>query len=45
MEKYEIRHIGDHYAAYLNGVFICSGDSRSEIQRELESEENANVQD
>lgn len=35
MENYDIRHVGDHYAAYLHEQFICSGDSRSEVEREL----------
>lgn len=35
MENYDIRHIGDHYAAYLNGKFICSGDTKSEVEKEL----------
>ncbi len=39
MENYDIRHIGDHYAAYLHGQFICSGDTRSEVERELEEVE------
>ena len=40
METYDIRHIGDHYAAYLNGEFVCSGDTRSEVERELENHED-----
>ena len=33
----DIRPINGHYEAYdRNGKFICSGDSRSEVERELE---------
>lgn len=39
MNDYDIRHIGDHYAAYLHGQFICSGDTKSEVKRELEEVE------
>lgn len=40
MENYDIRHVGDHYAAYLDGKFICSGDTRSEVESELKEEES-----
>jgi ferredoxin len=36
----DIRHVGDHYAAYLHEQFICSGDSRSEVERELKEVES-----
>ena len=38
MEDYIIIHDGDHYAAYLDGKFICSGDTRSEVEKELKGE-------
>ena len=31
----DIIHVNGHYEAYLNGKFICSGDSRSEVEKEL----------
>lgn len=30
----EIRHVMDHYEAYYNGEFICSGDTPSETERD-----------
>ena len=38
MEDYDIIPVRGHYEAYLNGKFICSGDSRDEIERELKEE-------
>ena len=32
-----------HYEAYLNGKFICSGDTEAEVERELK-EMGANVE-
>ena len=32
----EIRHVHGHYEAYLNGKFICSGDTWNETAREAE---------
>jgi hypothetical protein len=32
----DIRNVNGHYEAYMNGKFICSGDTRSEIEREVE---------
>ena len=32
----EIIHINGHYEAYLNGVFICSGDKRIEVEKDAE---------
>jgi hypothetical protein len=29
-----------HYEAYLNGKFICSGDTKGEVERELENLES-----
>ena len=34
--KPEIRNVNGHYEAYLNGKFVCSGDTRSETKREAE---------
>ena len=35
---YKIVSVGGHYAAYdRNGKFVCSGDSKDEVRRELES--------
>ena len=33
----------EHYEAYLNGKFICSGDTETEIEEELK-EMSANAQ-
>jgi hypothetical protein len=35
MEDPIIIPVNGHYEAYLNGKFICSGDTRSEAEREL----------
>ena len=32
----EIIHVMDHYEAYDNGKFICSGDKRSEVEKDAE---------
>lgn len=40
MNDYDIRHVGDHYEAYLHGKFICSGDKRSEVEMELKEVES-----
>jgi hypothetical protein len=32
----DIRHVNGHYEAYdRNGKFICSGDSKTEVENEL----------
>ena len=36
MDNYDIIHVNGHYEAYLHGKFICSGDSRAEVEREIE---------
>lgn len=35
MDEPIIIRIHDHYAAYLNGKFICSGDTKKEVEDEL----------
>ena len=37
MDDYKIVHEGDHYVAYHNGEFFCSGDTRTEVEREIEN--------
>lgn len=32
----EIIHVMDHYEAYINGNFICSGDTLNEAETEAE---------
>lgn len=32
---YDIIHVIDHYEAYLNGEFICSGDTKAEVERDV----------
>lgn len=32
----EIRHVRDHYEGYINGEFVCSGDTYGEVYRDLE---------
>lgn len=31
----EINHEQSHYAGYIDGKFVCSGDSFNEVEREL----------
>lgn len=31
-----IIHVMDHYEAYMNGKFICSGDTRSEAETDAD---------
>lgn len=33
---YEIKHVNTHYELYVNGSFICSGDSFSECAEDLD---------
>ena len=35
LEKIEIRHVMDHYEAFVNGKFVVSGDTFNEILEEL----------
>lgn len=35
-EKIEIRHVMEHYEAYINGQFVVSGDNIMEVIKELE---------
>lgn len=35
-----IIHVREHYEAYLNGKFICSGDTKGEVERELKKYES-----
>lgn len=34
--SYQIINIGGHYEVYINGEFICSGDTYSEASREAD---------
>lgn len=36
MSEPTIIHIMDHYEAYLNGKFICSGDTHNEAETEAD---------
>lgn len=36
--EYDIINVRGHYEAYLNGKFICSGDTIKEVIKELEKE-------
>lgn len=33
---YEIKRVGGHYEAYINGSFYCSGDTITEVAEEVE---------
>ena len=39
MEGYEIIPVRGHYEAYHNGKFICSGDTKAEVEQEIETNE------
>ena len=34
--NYRIIHTNGHYEAYVNGVFVCSGDTPTEAAKEVE---------
>ena len=34
-EKIEVRHVMDHYEAFVNGKFVVSGDTFDEVTKEL----------
>ena len=34
--NYDIIPVMDHYEAYLNGKFICSGDNKRETEMEVQ---------
>lgn len=34
-EKIEVRHVMDHYEAFVNGKFVVSGDTFDEVIKEL----------
>lgn len=34
-EKIEVRHVMDHYEAFVNGKFLVSGDTFDEVIKEL----------
>jgi hypothetical protein len=34
--SYQIINVCDHYEVYINGIFICSGDTYSEASREAD---------
>ena len=36
--QYNIISVYGHYEGYINGEFICSGDTYPEVARELEEE-------
>ena len=36
--EYKIINVHGHYEAYLNGKFVCSGDSVMEVIKELAQE-------
>lgn len=35
LEKIEIRHVMEHYEAFVNGRFVVSGDTLNEVLEEL----------
>ena len=39
LEKIEIRHVMEHYEAYINGQFVVSGDTLTEVLEELKEME------
>lgn len=39
MENYKIIPVRGHYEAYRNGEFVCSGDTKAEVEREIEINE------
>lgn len=40
MDKYDIIRIRGHYEAYLHGKFICSGDTETEVENEIQAYES-----
>lgn len=36
----DIIHTNGHYEAYLNGKFICSGDTETEVEMEMQNYES-----
>lgn len=37
--QYEIINVNGHYEGYyINGEFICSGDNKSEVEKDIEEE-------
>ena len=40
LEIYDIRNVHGHYEAYKDGEFMCSGDTRAEVEAELKELEN-----
>lgn len=37
MNDYDIIHVNGHYEVYRNGKFVCSGDTKAEVEREIEA--------
>ena len=40
MNDYDIIPARGHYEAYLNGMFICSGDTKAEVESEIKNLES-----
>ena len=38
MFSYDIIHVKDHYEAFIDGKFFCSGDTYMECVKEIEKE-------
>ena len=40
MDKYDIIKVRGHYEVYLHGKFICSGDTETEVESEIQAYES-----
>ena len=40
MDEYDIIPVREHYEVYLHGQFICSGDTKAEVEREIQAVES-----
>lgn len=39
-KEYVIKNVKEHYEAFLDGQFVCSGDSIKEVEEILKNESN-----
>lgn len=39
-KEYVIKNVMEHYEAFLDGKFVCSGDSVKEVEEILKNESN-----
>jgi hypothetical protein len=40
MNDYKIIPVRGHYEAYVNGRFVCSGDTEMEVEKEIQTYES-----